>query len=94
MKKPTNRKPMRIGALLLREVAYKNEYRIEITWRDPARRKKWENNWRAAEDFARAQNSRLEITKATPGNRHTLQRSGRRLHQEARTINPRERPEL
>jgi integrase len=72
MKKPTGRKPMRIGACLLKEVPYKGEYRVEITWRNPDRRKRWENNWRAAEDFARAEDRRLEIAKENPGNRHTF----------------------
>src|SRR6266478_3764626 len=61
--KPTGRKPMRLGALLLKEVSYKDEWRIQATWRDPARRKRWFNNWRAAEEFAQKENKRLDVIK-------------------------------
>jgi integrase len=64
MKKPTRRKPMRVGAVLLKEVPYKDQWRVEATWRDPERRKRWLANWRQAEEFAREQDQRLEAAKS------------------------------
>jgi hypothetical protein len=64
MKKPTNRAPKKIGDVLLKEVAYKGEWRVEATWREGSqRRKRWFGNWRHAEEFAGEENKRLEATK-------------------------------
>jgi integrase len=70
--KPSNRKPMRIGAFLLKEVPYKDEYRVQATWRDPDRRKAWFNNWRAAEEFAETENKRLEVLKERGAGSYTF----------------------
>jgi integrase len=69
--KPTGRKPMRIGAILLKEVPYQNEWRIQATWRDPDRKKKWFNNWRHAEEFAAKENKRLDVLKERGADRFT-----------------------
>ena len=72
MRIPINRKPMRVGAILLKEVPYKragvsvtrDEYRVEATWKEGrTRKKKWLMNWRAAEQFAEEQNKALEASK-------------------------------
>jgi integrase len=72
MRKPTNRKPIRVGAILLKEVPYKragvsvtrDEYRVEATWKEGrTRKKKWLMNWRAAEQFAEEHNKALEASK-------------------------------
>lgn len=65
MTKPSGRKPMRIGAVLLKEVPYKNEWPIDLTWRgDPeipsGRGHKRLHNWRHAEEFAARVNKRLD----------------------------------
>ena len=69
MKRPANRKPMRVGPILLKEVPYKrtgvkvarDEWRVEATWKEGrGRKKKWLLNWRAAECFAAAQNQTLK----------------------------------
>jgi integrase len=70
--KPTGRKPMRVGALLLKEVPYKAEWRIQATWRDPHRRKQWFNNWRHAEEFAQRENKRLDELKEKGAGRYTF----------------------
>lgn len=72
MTKPTGRKPMRVGAVLLKEVPYQNEWRIQATWRDPDRKKKWFNNWRHAEEFAAKENKRLELLKEKGAGRYTF----------------------
>jgi integrase len=69
MKKPTNRKPRKIGDVMLKEVHYhrtglkvtRDEYRVEATWKEGRnkRKKQWFNNWRVAEEFAEAQNKAL-----------------------------------
>jgi integrase len=69
MKKPTNRKPKRIGALTLKEIRSGGKYVVEVTWRDPpalrkdgsdGRRHFRFENWRAAEIFAEKRNAELE----------------------------------
>jgi integrase len=94
--KPTGRKPMRLGALLLKEVSYKDEWRIQATWRDPARRKRWFNNWRAAEEFAQKENKRLDVIKERGAGRFTfndaadsyLKRCEQRVHAKNRDLTP------
>ena len=77
MTKPSGRKPMRIGAILLKELPYKDEWRIDLTWRDPARGKSGRghqtfHNWRHAEEFAVRENARLEILKEQGAGRYTV----------------------
>ena len=76
--KPSGRKPMRIGAILLKEVPYKDEWRIDLTWRDPGkppgkeRCHRTRRNWRHAEEFAAKENKRLELLKEKGAGRHTF----------------------
>ena len=71
--KPTGRKPMRLGAILLKEVPYKaDDWRVQATWRDPDRKKKWFNNWRHAEEFAAKENKRLDELKEKGAGRYTV----------------------
>jgi integrase len=72
MTKPTGRVPKSIGAILLKEVPYQNEWRIQATWRDPDRKKKWFNNWRHAEEFAAKENRRLDELKEKGAGRFTF----------------------
>ena len=69
MRKASNRAPKKLGAILLKEVPYKDEFRVQATWKDPpairkpgsdGRRKEWCPNWRAAEEFAAEQNRKIE----------------------------------
>lgn len=73
--RPSGRKPMRIGGVLLKEVPYKDEWRIQATWRDPSkvkpRGKKWFKNWRAAEQFANQESKRLDVIKERSVGRFT-----------------------
>src|SRR5262245_40151397 len=76
MTKPTGRKPMRVGAILLKEVPYKDEWRIQATWRDLSRqklrRKQWFNNWRHAEEVAAKESKRLDVIKEKGAGRYTF----------------------
>jgi integrase len=71
--KRTGRKSMRVGAILIKEVAYTpDDWRVQATWRNPARKKKWFNNWRAAEEFARKEDARLVAMKEKGAGRYTF----------------------
>lgn len=81
MKKANNRAPKSIGAILLKEVPYKSEWRVQATWKDPpalrkpgsdGRRKEWLSNWRAAEAFAEEQNKKIEAAMARPPTPSTM----------------------
>src|SRR5262245_57246396 len=75
MTKPTGRKPMRIGALLLKEMPYKDGWIVDITWRGAdtpsGRGHKQKNNWRLAEKFAADENKRIDELKEKGAGRYT-----------------------